>query len=119
MIIGVGTDIQHISKFNKNNTRLLNKLFTPSELLILNNKKTQSYVGYFCAKEATAKALGTGFNGFLPKDIEVIKSDNGKPSIVLHGKALEISKTLNISSINVSISHSDDYCVAFVVCESN
>ncbi len=121
MIIGIGTDIQTISAYEKrkNNKSLLNKLFTQSELSILEKKSTQSYVGFFCAKEATAKALGTGFRTFMPTDIEVLTDSYGKPFVTLKGKALELANTLDVSNINVSISHSGDYCVAFVVCESN
>ncbi len=121
MIIGVGTDIQTISSFEakKSNKSLLKKLFTEAELSILKKKGTQSYVGFFCAKEATAKALGTGFRTFMPNDIEIQTDSYGKPNIILKNKALELSNTLNISNISVSISHSGDYCVAFVVCESN
>ncbi len=121
MIIGIGTDIQIISDFEKkkNNNNLLKKLFTEKELSILEKKSTKSYVGFFCAKEATAKALGTGFRNFMPTDIEVLNDSYGKPFITLRNKALELSQSLNISTINVSISHSGDYCVAFVICESS
>ncbi len=121
MIIGIGTDIQTISDFEKkkDNESLLKKLFTETELSILEKKSTKSYVGFFCAKEATAKALGTGFRNFMPTDIEILKDSNGKPFITLKNKALELSKTLNISNINVSISHSGFYCVDFVICESS
>ncbi len=121
MIIGIGTDIQVISDFQKkqNNENLLKKLFTEKELSILEKKSTKSYVGFFCAKEATAKALGTGFRTFMPTDIEVLNDSYGKPFITLKNKALELSQSLNVSNINVSISHSGDYCVAFVICESS
>ncbi len=119
MIIGIGTDIQIISKFEKkiDNERFLDKLFTMEELSILKGKSSKSYVGFFCAKEAMAKALGTGFVGFTPKDIEIKKTPEGKPFITLYNKAETISKHININNINVSISHSDDYAIAFVVCE--
>ncbi len=119
MIVGIGTDIQIISDFEqkKNNKKLMSKLFTERELSILEKKSIKSYVGFFCAKEATAKALGTGFVSFMPNDIEVSNDSYGKPFITLKNKALELSQSLNISNINVSISHSGDYCVAFVVCE--
>ncbi len=102
-------------KKKKDNISLLKKLFTEEELSILEKKSTKSYVGFFCAKEATAKALGTGFRSFMPTDIEISNDPYGKPVINLKNKALELSKSLNISNINVSISHSGDYCVAFVV----
>lgn len=119
MIIGIGTDIQSISKFEKkmHKETFLNLIFTKGELATLKNKKPKSYVGYFCAKEAMAKALGTGFVGFSPKDIEIHKTPTGKPYLKLLNNANVLSNSLNIEKINLSISHSDDYAVAFVICE--
>ncbi len=121
MIIGIGTDIQLISAFEKkkSNENLLKKLFTEKELSILISKSTKSYVGFFCVKEALVKALGTGFVGIKPTDIEVSYLDSGKPFVSLHNGALELSKNLMITTIHVSISHSGDYAQAFVVLECN
>lgn len=120
MIIGIGTDIQEISKFEKkfDNSNFLKKLFTENELLTLKNKGTQSYVGFFCVKEAVAKALGTGFKTFMPTSVEVYYNSNGQPCVRLFNNALDLSKQLSISNINVSISHSGNFAVAFVVCEN-
>ncbi len=122
MIIGIGTDIESISKFekklNKNySENFLKKLFTAEELSILKSKATKSYVGYFCAKEATVKALGTGFSCFSPSDIEIKKLDNGKPYINLHNNAKQIANSMNVKNIHLSISHSTDYATAVVVLE--
>ncbi len=120
MIIGIGTDIQLISAFEKkkSNERLLEKLFTGKELSILKSKTTKSYVGFFCVKEALVKALGTGFSGVRPTDIEVAYLESGQPFVTLHNGALELSTKLNVNNIHVSISHSGDYAQAFVVLES-
>ncbi len=120
MIIGIGTDIQTISAFEKKKSskNLLKKLFTEQELSILKSKSTKSYVGFFCVKEALVKALGTGFVGVAPTDIEVTYFENGKPFVTLHKKALEVSTNLNVTNIHVSISHSGDYAQAFVVLEN-
>ncbi len=122
MIIGIGTDIESISKFekklnNKYSENFLNKLFTSDELSILKSKAVKSYVGYFCAKEATAKALGTGFSCFSPSDVEIKKLDNGKPYIILHNNAKQVANKMNIKNIHLSISHSTDYATAVVVVE--
>ncbi len=121
MIVGIGTDIQVISSFTnkKNNKALLNKLFTEEELSILKSKPPKSYVGFFCVKEALVKALGTGFVGIRPTDVEINYLESGKPFVTLHNKALELSNSLKVNNIHVSISHSGDYAQAFVVLESN
>ncbi len=121
MIVGIGTDIQLISAFTnkKNSKAFLKKLFTEQELSILESKSPKSYVGFFCVKEALVKALGTGFVGIKPTDIEITYLENGKPFVTLHNKALELSQTLKADNIHVSISHSGDYAQAFIVLESN
>ncbi len=120
MVVGIGTDIQLISAFTnkKNKEALLKKLFTEQELSILKSKSPKSYVGFFCVKEACVKALGTGFVGVRPTDIEISYLESGKPFVTLHNKALELSNALNANNIHISISHSGDYAQAFVVLES-
>ncbi len=121
MIVGIGTDIQLISGFTnkKNSDALLKKLFTEKELSILKSKSPKSYAGFFCVKEALVKALGTGFVGVKPTDIEVSYLETGKPFVTLHNQALELVISLKVDNIHVSISHSGDYAQAFVVLETN
>ena len=61
------------------------------------------------------KALGTGVRGVGWKDIEVIRHPSGAPSIKLHGRAERRAERLGVQEISVSISHSREYAVAFVV----
>ncbi|MCX7905065.1 MAG: holo-ACP synthase, partial [Caloramator sp.] len=67
MIVGIGTDIIEIERIKRaieRNRLFINKIYTENEIEYLKNKNTESYAGYFCAKEAVAKALGTGISGF-------------------------------------------------------
>ncbi len=67
----------------------------------------------FAAKEAVAKAFGTGFAGqFGWKDIEIRRKATGEPFIVLHDGAAELARRLGVESVLVSLSHSHDYAVA-------
>ncbi|SKA87955.1 holo-[acyl-carrier-protein] synthase [Caloramator quimbayensis] len=118
MIIGVGTDIIEINRIEKliNNTRFMEKFFTSGEREYLKIKKAESAAGYFCAKEAISKALGTGFSGIKFTDIEIIKV-NSAPKVLLHGKALDIANKMGIKNINVSISHCKEYAVSCAVAE--
>ena len=61
------------------------------------------------------KALGTGIRGVGWKDIEVSRLESGAPSILLHGRAKNRAQRLGVREISVSMSHSRDYAVAFVV----
>ena len=72
----------------------------------------------FAAKEAVAKALGTGFRqGVFFKDIEIIKNSVNKPSIVLYGNALQLSEKKQIKMIHISLSDEQDCVIAFVIME--
>lgn len=122
MIIGVGTDIIEIDRIalacKKENFRI--KTFTKAELDYfdkLKNRGAESMAGNFAAKEAVAKALGTGFSGFLPSDIEILRREGEKPFVRLYGNALAISQNMNINRIHISISHCKSLAIAYAVAE--
>jgi holo-[acyl-carrier protein] synthase len=77
---------------------------------------TQRFAGKFAAKEAVAKALGTGFDGSVaPSDVEVLNTESGEPTIKLRGQAAEVAARLHISQWCVSISHSPTVAIASVI----
>ena len=123
MRIECGTDIVEIVRIKEaieNGGRpFLVRIFTDREIEYCESKngmKYQSYAARFAAKEAVAKAFGTGMSGVYFSEIEVVSSQNtGKPSIELHGRALELYRTMCASSLSVSLSHSDNYATAMVV----
>lgn len=115
----IGTDIIEIARIKRacRRERFKERFFTSREL-----PATQEYPGFyahlagkFAAKEAVAKALGTGFREFKWKDIEILKDEAGKPYAVLSGKAREILKAQGYEKVLVTISHSNDYAIAFAV----
>jgi len=70
----------------------------------------------FAAKEAVAKAIGTGFGRyFYFNEISVENMENGKPSIVLSGEAKTYCENNNINSFEISLSGTDNNAVAFVI----
>lgn len=124
MLAGIGTDIIEIDRIEnalKANDRFLTRFFTEGEIAYFENRKykTDTIAGRFAAKEAVAKALGTGFSGFEFKDIEVISNEVGKPHVVLHGKARLLAVKLADESfiINLSISHNNSNAIAFATLE--
>ena len=122
MITGVGVDIveiRRISEAVKRNTRFLEKVFTDVELKYLKERKLRAeYIaGRFAAKEAVAKALGTGVRGFGLKDIEIDRTEMGKPIVMLKGMAKSIAEQQGDYKIHLSISHGEDNAVAYVVIE--
>ncbi|SNS09577.1 holo-[acyl-carrier-protein] synthase [Anaerovirgula multivorans] len=117
MIKGSGIDIIEISRIEravKKNQRFIEKIFTVEEIKLFEerNYRYNTIAGFFAAKEATAKALGTGIRNIQWKDIEVKKDAMGKPFIKLHNNARNIAYSKNIKDIHLSISHSKEYAVA-------
>lgn len=77
------------------------------------------YAGRYAAKEAVAKALGTGFSDDVAWiDIEILRQPTGAPDVRLRGGALEASNALGITSWLISISHSGGYAVASAIAVS-
>jgi len=122
-IVGIGTDIVQINRieqsFHRFEQRFINKVYTPAEYSLAQQRGTYRRLAmFFAAKEATAKALGTGFIGFGMKDIEVFYLDSGKPEIMLHGNAKQKAKQLGIAHIHVSLTDDAGAAMAFVIAET-
>ena len=115
MIIGIGCDIVEVKRVGKAMERegFAEKCFLEGEV----SSNIRSMAGFFAAKEAVSKALGTGFSGFSPKDIEVKNEASGKPVVRLHGGAKKLAGNLGVKKISLSISHSDNNAIAFAVLE--
>ena len=125
MIYGNGIDIIDISRIkraiNKYGNRFKKRCFTTSEIERSEKRlnSVESYAKRYAAKEACAKALGTGLaRGVFWKDIEVKNNQYGKPFIKLNGKANKIYKNINktsITQIEVSLSDEKKYAIANVL----
>jgi len=124
MIIGLGTDIVSISRVQKacEQHKFKAKCFTECEIEYCESKGKMagaSFAGFFAAKEAAVKALGTGFSGLKPIEVEIAKDFMGKPCLRLHGNAEALAEQMGVSGSYTSISHCDEYAVATVVIESS
>jgi len=124
MIYGIGTDIVEVKRIrvllNKYGLALANKILTSQELLTY--KKTKAKENFlakrFAAKEAFAKALGTGMRSPVNfKSIEVIHDSLGKPKIKTIPKLTSLVKSHNIKHCHLSISDEKNIAVAFVILE--
>ena len=69
--------------------------------------------GSFAVKEAVAKALGTGFRTFMPIDVEVLRDDMGKPYVRLYRGALKRFQEMGMERLEVSITNTREYAMAF------
>ena len=119
MIIGVGTDIIEIERVERacKSSRFVKRIFSGAEMDMLLTKQAQSFAAGFAAKEAFAKALGSGFRGFYPCEVEVLRDDFGAPYINLRGKAKEIALERGVGKVHVSLSHNMSTAVAVIVLE--
>jgi holo-[acyl-carrier protein] synthase len=126
MIFGIGIDVVEIGRIaeaiRRHEARFIEKIFCLSEIEYCRAMKAPAshFAARFAAKEAVAKALGTGFSGPVNwKDIEVRRKANGEPFVVLHAGAAELAQRVGIREIFVSMSHSQDYAVAQAVLLKN
>jgi holo-[acyl-carrier protein] synthase len=124
MLLGLGTDLietrrveQSIDRFGD---RFLERIFSPREIAYCKRKKNaaESFAARFAAKEAGAKALGTGISrGVTWKDFEVKRETSGRPSLHLSGRAAELAAAIGVKRIQLSLTHSRDLAMAVVVVE--
>ncbi len=121
MIFGIGTDIVKIARMEKNLARFGDKfaqrILTPDELNEFSTqaKKAHFLAKRFAAKEATAKAMGLGFqNGLSLRHIGVGHDALGKPLLQFNGYAAEFVRMRGITEVHISIADEEDHAVAFV-----
>ena len=119
MILGIGTDMIEISRIEKacGRQRFLDRIYSKQEQLLYQSSP-QKLAGNFAVKEAVVKVFGTGFRGIEPKEIEVLRDEQGKPYVNLHGQAKKMQQKLGITNIQVSITNTKQYAVSFVIGES-
>ncbi len=97
--------------------RFLKRIYTERELAYCRGRAPQ-LATRFAAKEAVMKALGVGIRGLRWKDIEVVRERGRAPTVQLHGTALARAQKIGLDHLAISLSHSDEYAVAYVVGES-
>ncbi|MEQ8405333.1 MAG: holo-ACP synthase [Oceanicaulis sp.] len=129
MIIGIGTDIIDIRRIENSverfGERFLNRVFTEGERAKAESRRRRvdTYAKRFAAKEACAKALGTGiYRGVTWRQIEVVNLKGGKPTLKLTGAALERMTELTPAAmtpqIHVTLTDDHPWAQAFVIIEA-
>jgi holo-[acyl-carrier protein] synthase len=94
--------------------RFLRRVFTERELEQAGGR-IERLAGRFAAKEACAKALGTGIGAVAWREIEIVRLAGGKPSVQLHGGAAALAAHLGLMAFDVSLSDTHDHALAVVV----
>ena len=124
MIVGTGIDLVEIGRIqlsmDRFGQRFLRRVFTAAEqgYCLRKRKSAESFAARFAAKEAGAKALGTGISrGVNWLEIEVAREPGGRPTLQFHGRAAEIAARLGVSRAALSITHTAELSMASVVLE--
>lgn len=123
MIVGLGIDIAELSRiaraWDRFGSRFGARILSPFEMERLPLNPVAYLASRFAAKEAAAKALGTGFTqGITFQDMDIRSNALGKPELLLHDQALARAHHLGARRIELSISHSRENAVAVVILES-
>jgi holo-[acyl-carrier protein] synthase len=118
MIIGIGTDLIEIERVAKacEHNKFLLKYYTMQEIKLYGTSPVK-LAGNFAVKEAVSKMLGTGFRNIKPIEIEVLRDTLGKPYVNLYGAASDLSKSIGIVNIFVSVTNTRIYASAYVIGE--
>ncbi len=126
MVVGLGTYLVDVDRrgasIERFGPRFLDRVFTPAEQRYAVGRRsgTESLAARFAAKEAGAKALGTGISrGVGWRDLEVVRAPGGPPRLMLHGRAGDRANALGVRRASLSLTHTARYAFAVVVLEGD
>ena len=118
MKLSNGVDVIEIERLreaiDRHGERFLNRVFTPLELAEVGTDPSSLAVR-FAAKEAVAKALGTGIGVICWQEIEIRRGPERQPQLHLHGAAAEMAGQLGLVHWSVSLSHTREIAIAMAV----
>jgi holo-[acyl-carrier protein] synthase len=124
MVLGLGTDLIEIERVQHSidqfGERFLHRVFTEGEIVFCLKKKqsAESFAARFAAKEAGAKALGTGISrGVSWKEIEVRREPGERPTLHFSGRAEERAQAMGVRNVQLSLTHSREVAMAMVIVE--
>ena len=125
-VYGIGIDLVEVERvtaaLEKHGDLWLQKIFTERERIYCDAQHAPAihYAARFAAKEAAAKALGTGIGKDAAlQDLEVVNEENGSPKLILHGDAKDFAKGQGIAHVLISLTHTKDHAVANAVAETS
>jgi holo-[acyl-carrier protein] synthase len=126
MLVGTGIDVVEIERIAQSieryGDRFLRRVFTDGEIAYCRRKKNcaESFAARFAAKEAGAKALGTGIqHGITWSEIEVRRERGQRPTLHFSGRALAMAQKLGVKHISLSLTHDRTTAIASVHLEDS
>jgi len=124
LILGNGIDLAEVERIKNSierfGDRFIERVYTPRERAYVERKanRYERYAARFAAKEAGMKAIGTGWRGGIRwHDFEVTNLASGRPTLTLHGIAEQVAARMGVKSISLSLTHTAQYGMAFVILE--
>lgn len=117
-MLRVGVDMVEVARIERaierHGERFFRRFFTEAERDYCQHN-ARSLAARFAAKEAVAKAFGTGIGDIRWVEIEILGDDRRRPVLHLHGDAARLAADLGLTEWDVSLSHTDGQAIAFVV----
>lgn len=124
MILGLGIDLVEVARIRESHEKFgegfLTRILRPAEIdYCLGYKDPAPFIAVrFAAKEAIAKAFGTGIGAELGwLDMEIARKGSGEPHVILHGNGLALLRQRVATSVRVSLSHTKDHATAVAILE--
>jgi holo-[acyl-carrier protein] synthase len=124
MILGLGMDIVDVARIQAAHARwgdtFLRRFLRPEETAYCLTFRAPAphIAARFAAKEAVAKAFGTGIGAALGwHDLEIVREDSGRPRVVLHGAGRELFEERGARQLLISLSHTQQYATATAILE--
>jgi len=124
MLIGTGVDLIEVERIahsiERYGERFLRRVYTDHEIAYCRGRRVsaESFAARFAAKEAGAKALGTGISrGVTWNEFEVARKPGGRPVLELRGRAALLAEELGVRAISLSLTHTGSLAMATVVME--
>jgi holo-[acyl-carrier protein] synthase len=124
MILGLGTDIVEIARiaaaYQRWGDAFLNRLLLPGEIAYCQSYRNAAphIAVRFAAKEAIAKAFGTGIGSELGwHDLEITREAGGRPFVRLHGGGLTLFAARGARQLHLTLSHAQQYATATAIVE--
>ena len=124
MLIGTGVDLIEIERIahsiERYGERFLRRIYTDHEIAYCTSKRSsaESFAARFAAKEAGAKALGTGISrGVTWIEFQIARQPGGRPVLELRGRAALLAQELGVKTISLSLTHTGNLAMATVMME--
>lgn len=124
LLHGIGTDVLHVARLDamlerQGRSRLLPRLLMPAERREVRQRRDLPRALAMCwaAKEAFAKAYGTGFRGFGWRDVGVVREANGRPVLIFSRRMKTLMRAAGVSHAHLSLSDDSGVVCAYVILE--